>query len=627
MDNRFINHNDPTASIDLSKITIEEQYTKLTDREKILVGAKMLGMNHVPVDIRTFLSDPYYLGDSRITNYGKSVFSYWKQRLPEIFPTPITTSTPYISFGGCIGSGKSSASRFMGLYQFHRLDCCENIYKSLGQAGGTKLGMAFFHASAETAFTDFVQYFKTVFSISPYFQNQYNNPPIRLISSGPRSSGSVIGVNLIYTVLSELGFWRSQDAVSKINEVLIRYQSRFVDKRFNFGGIVCDSSAKDAEQGASQLFEESVPEQELYTIHPSHWQVRPELYRESKGETFTVYRGDSKQMPRILEDGEDITTLDKDRIIKVPIQLKFNFLNDIVRSIQDLAGYPLSLKDLFFNGDISRIIKASTIKNIIQEVIEVDFYDINDTIYDQVYPMIDRIPLGTTIFLHLDLGLKDDITGLAITYFSGEIVDIKGFDKTSYPTFKVPLILGISRKKGQSTSIDHIFQFIKKLSGDFNVIVSADSFASAGLFQQLQRAGIENKLLSVDRSTDAYFYFKNTVLAGRVTFPYHSRFLRECSELRVTQSGTRGEHVKIDHPAVSSCHDFDYKFTSGDQPGTKDVADAVVGSIYSCYLKYAEYGESGGGASKQLQILDKITTSSHEETQQVFQDMLENIFD
>lgn len=53
--NNFINHQDPTAPIDLSNIDIREQYSKLTDSEKTMVAAKVLGMNHIPVDILTFL--------------------------------------------------------------------------------------------------------------------------------------------------------------------------------------------------------------------------------------------------------------------------------------------------------------------------------------------------------------------------------------------------------------------------------------------------------------------------------------------------------------------------------------------------------------------------------------------
>ena len=53
---------------------------------------------------------------------------------------------------------------------------------------------------------------------------------------------AVIGTQLIFSVLSEIGFWRPQDAISKMGEVLIRYQSRFINKRFNFGGVLLDSS-------------------------------------------------------------------------------------------------------------------------------------------------------------------------------------------------------------------------------------------------------------------------------------------------------------------------------------------------------------------------------------------------
>lgn len=53
--NNFINQSDPTAPIDLSNIDIREQYSKLTESEKTMVAAKVLGMNHVPVDILTFL--------------------------------------------------------------------------------------------------------------------------------------------------------------------------------------------------------------------------------------------------------------------------------------------------------------------------------------------------------------------------------------------------------------------------------------------------------------------------------------------------------------------------------------------------------------------------------------------
>ena len=53
--NSFINQSDPTVPLNFDNIDIREQYTKLTDSEKTMVAAKVLGMNHIPVDILTFL--------------------------------------------------------------------------------------------------------------------------------------------------------------------------------------------------------------------------------------------------------------------------------------------------------------------------------------------------------------------------------------------------------------------------------------------------------------------------------------------------------------------------------------------------------------------------------------------
>lgn len=626
---KFIVHSDPTSSIGdlVLPSDIELQYSKLSRDEKIIVGSKLLGMNHVPVSFDQFVHDDYFLGNPGITNHGRSIFDIWKNAGSEIYPTPINTKTPYVSFGGCIGSGKSTMSKLMGLYMYHRLDCCTNMNLSLGLAGGVKIAFGFFHANEDTAYKDFVVYFKTVFALSPYFKNQYNKPQIRLISSGPKSN-AVLGTQLVFSVLSEIGFWRPQDAMNKLSEVLTRYQSRFVSKRHNFGHVIVDSSAKDADHSVADKFEETVPEDELYLAKYSHWVARPELYRESEGKTFEFYRGDSVHTPFVLEETTDRSKLDVDRIIECPIQVKRNFILDPIRSLQDLAGFGYSSKELFFQGNISSVIECSSIPNLGDDVIDdIDFFNLEDTIYDRVSPMLTKIPRHTTLFIHLDIGLRNDVCGIAVSYFDGEITDTDGFDTTPYPTFKVPLLFGLSRKKGQSTSLDHIFQFIQRLSVDYNVNVSADSFASAGLFQSCERVGIPYEELSVDRTTEPYFMFKNIILSKRVKMVYNERMLRECSELRIVTNGKNGGHVKIDHPDISNCFEFDYRGKTGDQPGTKDIADACVGSIWACYKKYSQYLEDGGSsANKQLRIVEQMTRNAMEDSSIQLQNMLEDIF-
>ena len=63
-------------------------------------------------------------------------------------------------------------------------------------------------------------------------------------------------------------------------------------------------------------------------------------------------------------------------------------------------------------------------------------------------------------------------------------------------------------------------------------------------------------------------------------------------------------------------------------PGTKDCADSVVGALFNCYSHYASYNELGmnGGVNKTLQAFTSQTKTAAEEAQQVFQNMLDNIF-
>ena len=100
--NKFINQKDPTKpEIDPESITLEKQFSKLTEEEKIILGAKLLGMkSHIPVDIKTFVFDEYFLGVDQITNKGTAVFPYWVDKLEEIFPNPLITRYPYILLTG-----------------------------------------------------------------------------------------------------------------------------------------------------------------------------------------------------------------------------------------------------------------------------------------------------------------------------------------------------------------------------------------------------------------------------------------------------------------------------------------------------------------------------------------------
>ena len=103
----FIDHSakfDPEASErEIENVSLETQYSKLTEEERTWVALKALGYSRKPPEIEEFYSDDFYLGNEYFFNGGSSVFNYWKKVLNEIYPSCILTAKPYQILSGAIG--------------------------------------------------------------------------------------------------------------------------------------------------------------------------------------------------------------------------------------------------------------------------------------------------------------------------------------------------------------------------------------------------------------------------------------------------------------------------------------------------------------------------------------------
>lgn len=73
-------------------------YSKLSTRELYELTAKAEGYESVPVDIDTFLNDPYYLGQTY--DNGKAVYSYWRDALHKIYPNPLYSPYEEVCLSG-----------------------------------------------------------------------------------------------------------------------------------------------------------------------------------------------------------------------------------------------------------------------------------------------------------------------------------------------------------------------------------------------------------------------------------------------------------------------------------------------------------------------------------------------
>ena len=360
-----------------------------------------------------------------------------------------------------------------------------------------------------------------------------------------------------------------------------------------------------------------------WNCKPAHYEVRPNLYAKSEGKTFKVYSGDPKYPPQILpEDYKDgDLEIDPDKILNVPIQLKTEFRTNLIRSLQDLCGISVGSSDAFFPGGIENIIKCSTLVNRIPEVITIDFYNKEERIRDIIEPMIKDLSVGRALWIGLDLSasMGGDATGISAVTFEGW----EDYDGTRMPKVKCWFLLAIKNKEGQELSLFHVQQFITDLAKEYRIIVSADQAFSKQILQYCQQTHIRtNGRISTDLvPCEPAIFLKNLFNYSLIQIPVHKRFQREAHDLFYDKKG------KVDHPKKASISPL-FDNPEGKEIGSKDVWDSLASAVYSLKVSLdsgEEYGFNSGYV-KQYEVLRSMSKDPRQESAQVFQDILENIW-
>lgn len=566
---------------------------------QLKVAAKLLGYKKPPPDIMEFVEDEYYLG-----TVAKNLYPFWKEQLQDIFPTNIHTRYPILVITGSIGSGKSTFSRICSEYMVCRLDHLINPHRSMGMMPGKKIVFNYMMPTRAVADTEFPGTLNEWNQISPYFRQGMINgiDQYEFMTEGLIGKGA-IGRDVIFYVLSELNFLPYDKAFEKLDTALKRWTSRF--KRFTdyFGMMIIDTSSKNDDSIAEDFARNNPYGDMVKVIHTTEWLVKAHLNYYGRSGWFQVYKGDSMHSPFIVSESNPLTPeLDKDLIINVPEELRGDFEFNLEKALMDQAGVSLSATDKFI-PNFSAVADGFCLPKPYPDVIDVDFYDPNDKIIYQLEEGVRLIPTDRILFIHYDIGVVSDCTGIGISYFDSW--KDYGVDKDNkrmrLPFIKTPIAIGIGRREEQETSIFKLQEFIIDLSDRFEVYFSADQFASRQLLQNLDMVGIPTKYISVDRTDQPYMYFKTLLNNHLWQGPKNERLITEVSELRRIGN-------KIDHPST----------------GSKDIADAVCGSIYNLYLnldaagqlstKYIAQNSSSALADRAKRPSDK------------FQQMAENIF-
>jgi len=281
-------------------------------------------------------------------------------------------------------------------------------------------------------------------------------------------------------------------------------------------------------------------------------------------------------------------------IIKVPMELKENFLRDPENFIRDIAAIPLeALRPFFKRRDlIDQVVNKKYINPFDEEHLE----------FDRDFQRQD----GDTYrrFMHIDLGIRHDAVGISMCHCP-EFVARKSVqrqpdntyqDITIYePIIKFDFLGRIKVKKGEEILLSEIRDLIFELSkrGFFIALVTYDQFQSTDSIQLLKREGYTVGRLSIDRTTHrliidrnhedrirrestegrkiaAMQALKDALYEERLIIPYHPYWKKEALSAEYNE-----KKIKVDHPPM----------------GSIDLLQSIAGSIFNLINNEYKYDD------------------------------------
>lgn len=557
----------------------------------------------IPVDIETFITDDRYLGKAWKTSDGKSkIFPYWLNAIKKILPTNITTSVNNAIFSGARGLGKSEWAVTLMTYLMYRVMCLKDPLTFYNLKPTDKICFAFMNITKDLAERIGISKFQETVKSSPWFMERgtlsgrdiklWEPPePIKIIIGSEASH--VIGQPVYAAFFDEISFIRNQNidkqkakAMDMIDTAIGGMKTRFINHGKNPTLLILASSKRSEKSFLESHMKKKLESEKenVFIVDEPVWNVRPPS--EYSGKRFNLALGNKFLASQVLQDTDDIQ-LWKNRgykIIKVPIEYRADFLDDIDRALCDFAGISSS--------EISKYISGSAVQEIINETLHNpfsrDIVEVGNGAEDttQYYDFFDleKVPkdmMSRPLYIHMDMSISGDMTGIAGIWIKGKKIATEDVSQANDLFFSLAFSVSIKAPKGRQISFEKNRNFIYWLRDKGFKIkgVSTDSFQSTDTGQTLSAKGYNYQVISVDKVGSnhiciPYQYFRSTIYEKRLEMYRSNTLIDEIIDLeRNINTG------KIDHP----------------DGGRKDVCDAVCGAIFNA-SQYAEqfaydYGE------------------------------------
>ena len=603
-----------------SQLSTELDQISLEDLESIY--SRFSGFEFSPVDIITFIRDKYFLGTYFSDDNGKvSFYQYWYDVLLDIYPSPHISPYWLIGFRGSIGRGKTMAACTALLYDIYILQCMKSPQTFFGLLKTDRIVAAIMNVTLSLTRDVIWDRIFSMMASSPYFSNLLDISRVlgkmksRIIKDSSSSilpknidffSGSrithTLGRSIRYAIFSEANFEVVDEQVYKsFNSVIARMESRFLDEGgVTSGKVFIDTSEGDRASTINRIMDKYKGQSGVFVNTGPLWEIRPWNYR---GEYFYVYTGNDLRKPDLIDSDDPVIEDEPDKVMKVPVEHRNRFLADLEQALRDLGGVATISSYLLFRNRL-KLLAAMVMSPLFPDVLSVDFEDPEDQIHkycsSPLYFKINKYK-GVPRHLHIDIGISGDrlgigcscITGFKETEVSQDIITMASH-RDIVPTTLTDFAFAVQAKKGQQIPLYKVRQFIMWLRSCGMMIgkVTADGYQSADLLQLMKLARLESDVLSVDKTSDPYTQLRNAVNEGRSILPTNAVLRKEFEHLEVSPDGR-----KVDHPL---------EFSDGTK-GSKDIADAVAGSVVSAIadasryrLIYTDWPEETEDSAKQL---------------------------
>lgn len=541
--------------------------------------------DYVPVDMKTFLEDPYYLGE--ISDF---IYEPVRETLIQIFEGNYNI----VILTGSIGWGKTTTASIATVRLIYELLCYKKPARVFGLFETTPIALLLLGPYKEqVSVTLFANVANLINSIK-FFRERIRYKidetdsvivfPDKnlLVLAKPGSDSSILAHNVISAVIDEANFY-GKETYKRVNTIynmlIARMKSRYLEGGKLPAKLFLISSAGSWDSFVETKIRELQGRENVFIRRYAIWDVKKDYYA---SERFPVFIGTRSMPPRILKDSEvefyskNFTDDEPkgEKVIWVPVDFEQDFKDDIYMSLRDLAGVSTISANPFF-GDIKRIYECVVSEGKplpTGEILQHPFnvlewkYQVDDLYieWDKItrstqYGRIPIINPRAPRFVHIDLGIREDACGICMGH-------IAGFERGKLytkPIVYIDFLLRVIPPKSGEILISDIRNIILEfLNNNFDIkVITMDKFQSIDTIQMFRQFNLEAYNLSVEKY-EAYKLLKDVIYERRVYFYDYPPLVSELIKLELNI--TKG---KVDHP----------------EGGSKDVADALCGVINSIY--------------------------------------------